>query len=123
MVLHGGGEIGNDNEAQLVANDMVTGFASNAEQAINKAYVVAPQLPAELKVNVDTTGKKGWSEEKVKSALMEINYFISRFFCSSDACIWPRRYIINGKSEEITDLGISCNRWSYSSNVWAKGLI
>lgn len=31
-----------------------------------KAYVVAPQLPAELKVNVATTGKKGWNEEKVQ---------------------------------------------------------
>ncbi|BCZ48955.1 hypothetical protein psyc5s11_50220 [Clostridium gelidum] len=72
LVLHGGGEIGSDNEAQLVANDMVTGFASDTEQAINKAYVVGPQLPAELKVNVATTGKKGWNEEKVKSALIEI---------------------------------------------------
>lgn len=72
LVLHGGGEIGSDNEAQLVANDMVTGFASDAEQAINKAYVVAPQLPAELKVNVATTGKKGWNEDKVKAALMDI---------------------------------------------------
>jgi len=72
LVLHGGGEVGSDNEAQLVANDMVTGFASDAEQAIHKAYVVAPQLPAELKVNVAITGKKGWNEEKVKSALMEI---------------------------------------------------
>lgn len=72
LVLHGGGEIGSDNEAQLVANDMVTGFASDAEQSIHKAYVLAPQLPAELKVNVATTGKKGWNEEKVKAALMEI---------------------------------------------------
>ncbi|AGF59120.1 putative peptidase [Clostridium saccharoperbutylacetonicum] len=72
LVLHGGGEIGSDNEAQLVANDMVTGFASDAQQAIHKAYVVAPQLPAELKVNVATTGKLGWNEEKVKPALIEI---------------------------------------------------
>lgn len=72
LVLHGGGEVGSDNEAQLVANDMVTGFASDAQQAIHKAYVVAPQLPVELKVNVATTGKRGWNEDKVKSALMEI---------------------------------------------------
>lgn len=72
LVLHGGGEVGSDNEAQLVANDMVTGFASDAQQAIHKAYIVAPQLPAELKVNVATTGKRGWNEDKVKSALMEI---------------------------------------------------
>lgn len=72
LVLHGGGEVGSNNEIQLTANDMITGFASDNQQAINKAYIVAPQLPAEFRVNVATTGKLGWNEPKVRAALIEI---------------------------------------------------
>lgn len=43
LFLHGGGERGNDNEAQLMANQGATIWAKPEEQAKRPAFVLAPQ--------------------------------------------------------------------------------
>lgn len=89
LVLHGGGEVGSDNSIQLTANDMITGFASDRIQSKYKSYVLAPQLPAELKVNVDTTGKIGWNEPKIKQALLDtLNDLESEYPCIDKSRIY-----------------------------------
>lgn len=46
LFLHGAGERGDDNAAQLMANQGATVWASDAHQAEHPAYVIAPQCPA-----------------------------------------------------------------------------
>src|SRR5690242_1348280 len=46
LFLHGAGERGTDNAAQLNANAGATAWATDAHQTKNPAYVIAPQCPA-----------------------------------------------------------------------------
>src|ERR1041384_4344425 len=46
LFLHGAGERGEDNSAQLTANAGATVWATDAHQAKHAAYVIAPQCPA-----------------------------------------------------------------------------
>ena len=45
VFLHGGGEVGDDNVAQLTANRGAVAFAEEQWQSGHPAYVLAPQLP------------------------------------------------------------------------------
>jgi predicted peptidase len=45
LFLHGAGERGGDNTAQLMANAGATVWATDAHQAKHPAYVIAPQCP------------------------------------------------------------------------------
>ncbi|HYJ11474.1 MAG TPA: prolyl oligopeptidase family serine peptidase [Polyangiaceae bacterium] len=56
LFLHGAGERGDDNTAQLTANQGATVWASDAHQAEHPAYVIAPQCPADQQwVDTDWT--------------------------------------------------------------------
>lgn len=49
LALHGAGERGTDNERQLTANRLATTWADPANQAEHPAFVVAPQVPPNLR--------------------------------------------------------------------------
>jgi predicted peptidase len=56
IFLHGSGERGNDNEAQLLWS--VTNFASDQEMAKHPAYIIAPQCPPDLEWENVTENEK-----------------------------------------------------------------
>ena len=49
LALHGAGERGTDNERQLTANRLATTWADPVNQAEHPAFVVAPQVPPNLR--------------------------------------------------------------------------
>ncbi len=56
LALHGAGERGKDNEAQLKAHRLATVWADSVRQAKNPCFIVAPQCPDERQwVNTDWT--------------------------------------------------------------------
>jgi predicted peptidase len=65
LFLHGAGELGNDNESQLTANQGATIWAKPEEQAKHPCFVLAPQSPKDPNADPNSTiqpfGKKGWT--------------------------------------------------------------
>ncbi len=47
LALHGAGERGTDNERQIALHRLATSWADPVNQAVNPAFVVAPQVPPE----------------------------------------------------------------------------
>lgn len=64
VFLHGGGEVGEDNVAQLTANRGAVAFADPAWQAEHPAYVLAPQLPL--------PEDSQWEMPEIQTALAEL---------------------------------------------------
>lgn len=64
VFLHGGGEVGEDNVAQLTANRGAVAFADPAWQAEHPAYVLAPQLPL--------PADSQWEMPEIQTALGEL---------------------------------------------------
>ncbi len=62
LFLHGAGESGNDNEAQLTANQGATVWAKPQEQARHPCFILAPQNPKDPNaVSPEDFGRQGWT--------------------------------------------------------------
>lgn len=79
LVLHGEGEVGNDNTKQLTSNKLGIVFASPENQEKNPSYVVAPQLPPALTIEADK-GVLGWNDPNIKNYMLAAgNELIQRY--------------------------------------------
>lgn len=76
LSLHGAGVTGDDNVSQISTNDNSTGFAREDIQKKYPCYVLAPQLPdrfvAKDESPTDKQSAKGWTDEEVQTALIDI---------------------------------------------------
>jgi predicted peptidase len=63
LFLHGAGEMGNDNEIQLAANQGATVWALPDQQAAHACFVLAPQCPIDPAADPARFyyGKRGWT--------------------------------------------------------------
>lgn len=85
LTLHGYGEAGEDNGAQLEANQLSTAFAEPSWQAAHPAFVVSPQL-----VNGDGSA---WIGTRVQNSLLTLIAQLEREYR-----IDPRRIYVAGLS-------------------------
>jgi len=83
LTLHGSGERGSNNTAQLTANRMATAWAESTSQASHPCFVAAPQCPS----NSD------WSSDEMLSALNGLLDSLSREFT-----IDTNRFYVTGLS-------------------------
>ncbi|WP_052446607.1 carbohydrate-binding protein [Candidatus Soleaferrea massiliensis] len=76
IALHGSGERGDNNVTQIAANKLAVAFAQPSQQEKNKAYVVAPQVPGDLR----------WNSPEVEQALLKlIDELIAGYNIDADA--------------------------------------
>ncbi|MFI7066750.1 hypothetical protein ACIBL3_37525 [Kribbella sp. NPDC050124] len=88
VTLHGSGESGNDNFAQLAGNQIATAFADPARQARHPAYVLSPQTDP-------TDPNKGrWSTPRMSQAVVEL----VRQTLADNPQIDPERVYLTGLS-------------------------
>ncbi len=98
LFLHGAGERGNDNTAQLTANAGATVWTAPAHQALQPAYVIAPQCPADQQW-VDTD----WTQGSYSTAALPVSDELATALEIADAVadefpVDPRRHYITGLS-------------------------
>jgi poly(3-hydroxybutyrate) depolymerase len=98
LFLHGAGERGDNNTAQLMANQGATVWASDAHQAEHPAYVIAPQCPANQQW-VDTP----WADGSYSTTTVPISDELSTALEIADEVamefeIDPARHYITGLS-------------------------
>ena len=67
LTLHGHGESGTDNFAQIAGNQISTAFSAPGRQAENPAFVISPQA-----AQSEPLGPTGWWAEDVQAAVIEL---------------------------------------------------
>jgi poly(3-hydroxybutyrate) depolymerase len=98
LFLHGAGERGDNNTAQLMANQGATVWASDAHQAAHPAYIIAPQCPANEQW-VDTP----WAEGSYSTSAVAVSDELTTALEIADEVamefeIDPARHYITGLS-------------------------
>ena len=90
LFLHGGGERGDNNVGQIVANMGATVWASPEFQAEHPSFVLAPQCPLPADVNAFANPDIRDTVRELVLSLMA-KYPSIRIACTSRACPWARR--------------------------------
>ncbi|MFD5317054.1 phospholipase [Streptomyces sp. NPDC127098] len=88
VTLHGHGESGADNFAQIAGNQISVAFADPARQARHPAFVLSPQAPQ------GTPGSGGWWRPDVRAGVLEL----VRATIARNPAIDPGRVYLTGLS-------------------------
>jgi predicted peptidase len=88
VTLHGFGESGTDNFAQIAGNQISVAFADPARQERHAAFVLSPQAPPGV------PGFGGWWRSDVRAAVLEL----VRATLATTPAIDPRRVYLTGLS-------------------------
>ncbi|TDC21350.1 hypothetical protein E1265_18320 [Streptomyces sp. 8K308] len=88
VALHGHGESGDDNFAQIAGNQISVAFADPARQARHPAFVLSPQAPR------GTPGTGGWWRSDIRAEVLEL----VRATLARNPAIDPSRVYLTGLS-------------------------
>lgn len=88
VTLHGHGESGTDNFAQIAGNQISVAFADPARQAKHPAFVLSPQAPQ------GTPGTGGWWRPELRAGVLDL----VRTTLAQNPAIDPQRVYLTGLS-------------------------